>query len=218
MSEKSTKFTSSLGIKYPSHRDEPLKTGLRWLKGKRADDGAEGLWRIHDKLYDLNEFIQKHPGGAEWIELTQVLQPSSFYTCEIIDFQGTDITEAFETHHLTSIPEKLLQNLFIRRAKTPRNSPFTFKEGGFYKTMKRNIAKKLADVPKAPAERSKKIADFLLTTYIVLALMAAFWRSFTCGMLSGIFLSLTAIAAHNFFHQKDNFRMYYFNFTLLEYK
>jgi hypothetical protein len=86
MSEKSTKFTSSLGIKYPSHRDEPLKTGLRWLKGKRADDGAEGLWRIHDKLYDLNEFIQKHPGGAEWIELTQVLQPSSFYTCEIIDF------------------------------------------------------------------------------------------------------------------------------------
>jgi fatty acid desaturase len=202
MSEKSTKFTSSLGIKYPSHRDEPLKTGLRWLKGKRADDGAEGLWRIHDKLYDLNEFIQKHPGGAEWIELTQ----------------GTDITEAFETHHLTSIPKKLLQNLFIRPAKTPRNSPFTFKEGGFYKTMKRNIAKKLADVPKAPAERSKKIADFLLTTYIVLALMAAFWRSFTCGMLSGIFLSLTAIAAHNFFHQKDNFRMYYFNFTLLEYK
>lgn len=73
MTEKPTKFFSSLGIKYPTLRDNPLKTSFRWLEGKRADDGAEGLWRIHEGLYDLGDFIQKHPGGPEWLDLTQVL-------------------------------------------------------------------------------------------------------------------------------------------------
>mgnify|MGYP005985326649 CR=1 FL=1 len=73
MTVKATKFKSSLGINYPSLRDDPLRTGLRWLAGKRADDGAEGLWRIHDKLYELTDFIERHPGGPEWLELTKVL-------------------------------------------------------------------------------------------------------------------------------------------------
>lgn len=133
-------------------------------------------------------------------------------------FQGTDITEAFETHHLTSTPEKIIEKYFIRKAKTPRNSPFTFKEGDFYKTLKKNISAKLKAIPKEPAKRSKKIIDFLLFSYVSLALFAVIFKSFTCGMLSGIFLSLTAIAAHNFFHQKDNFRMYYFNFTLMDFR
>ncbi|XP_044252380.1 cytochrome b5-related protein-like [Tribolium madens] len=201
MTVKATRFSSSLGIKYPTLRDNLLKIGPRWLKGKRADDGAEGLWRVHDNLYDLSDFVRQHPGGAEWLQLTQ----------------GTDVTEAFETHHLTSTAEKLIEKYFIRKAKTRRNSPFTFKEGDFYKTLKKNIVEKLKEVPNEPAERSKRITDFLLFAYVSLALLAAIFRSFTFGMFSGIFLSLTAIAAHNFFHQKDNLRMYYFNFTLLEY-
>lgn len=36
------------------------------------DDGAEGLWRIHDKLCDLTKFIKQHAGGEEWLELTKV--------------------------------------------------------------------------------------------------------------------------------------------------
>ncbi|KAJ3646729.1 hypothetical protein Zmor_024304 [Zophobas morio] len=201
MTVKATKFKSSLGINYPSLRDDPLRTGLRWLAGKRADDGAEGLWRIHDKLYELTDFIERHPGGPEWLELTK----------------GTDITEAFETHHLTVAPENMLNKFYIRDAKSPRNSPFTFKNDGFYRKLKTNITKKLAEIPKRPADRSKTIADLLVASYIGLALLAVIWKSFTCGMLSGIFLSLTCIAAHNFFHQKDNIRMYYFNFTLMDY-
>jgi hypothetical protein len=44
----------------------------RWIEGKRKDDYAEGLWRVHDKLYDLTEFIVKHPGGKYWLEITEV--------------------------------------------------------------------------------------------------------------------------------------------------
>jgi Cytochrome b5-like Heme/Steroid binding domain len=58
--------------KYPSKRDLSIKGCWRWLESRRADDGAEGLWRVHDKLYDMKEFINKHPGGKEWLILTEV--------------------------------------------------------------------------------------------------------------------------------------------------
>lgn len=45
----------------------------RWLESRRQDDNAEGLWRVHDTLYDLTDFISLHPGGADWIKLTKVI-------------------------------------------------------------------------------------------------------------------------------------------------
>lgn len=59
-------------LKYPSLRDEGLRHPVQWLEGKSMDDGAEGIWRVHDGLYDLTDFIDKHPGGAEWLELSKV--------------------------------------------------------------------------------------------------------------------------------------------------
>ena len=65
---------SSIVNKYPSFIKLPhhKKTGLNWLEGRRADDGAEGLWRIFDKLYDVSDFVDKHPGGKEWLTMTKV--------------------------------------------------------------------------------------------------------------------------------------------------
>lgn len=45
----------------------------RWMQSRQQDDNAEGLWRVHDTLYDLTEFINWHPGGRDWIELTKVI-------------------------------------------------------------------------------------------------------------------------------------------------
>jgi cytochrome b involved in lipid metabolism len=42
------------------------------------------LWIVENKLYDLTDFINKHPGGSSWLELTK----------------GQDITEHFIVHHL----------------------------------------------------------------------------------------------------------------------
>lgn len=69
--EKSEKFNSAV-VKYPKFRDDPINGCWKWLRSRREDDGAEGLWRVHDKLYDLNKFINAHPGGREWLELTEV--------------------------------------------------------------------------------------------------------------------------------------------------
>ena len=60
--------------KYPTYLKLPSyqKTRLSWLQSRMTDDGAEGLWRIHDKLYDLSDFAHEHPGGKEWLTLTKV--------------------------------------------------------------------------------------------------------------------------------------------------
>ena len=72
----------------PTGRNVVIKTASRWLKFKAKDDDiGPGLWRIHDGLYDLRDFVEKHPGGAEWISMTE----------------GQDITEAFEASHIRGL-------------------------------------------------------------------------------------------------------------------
>ena len=50
-------------VPYPSKRDVLHKSAATWTEGKRIDDGVGNYWRIHDKIYDLTNFINKHPGG-----------------------------------------------------------------------------------------------------------------------------------------------------------
>ncbi|XP_076274852.1 cytochrome b5-related isoform X2 [Rhynchophorus ferrugineus] len=192
-------FKSSLGIKYPSMRDHVLHSGIKWLEGRSDDDGAEGLWRIHDNLYDLTNFIKTHPGGRDWIELTK----------------GTDITEAFESHHLSDKAEQLLPKYYVRKARTKRNFPWTFHEDGFYKSLKRNIVKELERLPQKSITKSKVLTDSLMVFYFSLFLISVYFKSFLCGILSGLCLGLLTVAAHNYFHQKDNFRRFYFDFSMM---
>ena len=54
--------------KYPTNRDISFaeKSITKWLEGKVIDDDLPGpYWRIHNKLYDLSEFSDKHPGGKK---------------------------------------------------------------------------------------------------------------------------------------------------------
>ena len=45
----------------------------RWLNGKVEDDniGDVNLWRVHNDLYDFSAFVDRHPGGPEWLQLTR---------------------------------------------------------------------------------------------------------------------------------------------------
>lgn len=65
-------LVSSLGIKPVKQPDKILQSGEEWLQEKGLVDGAEGLWRIHDDLYDFTDFIKKHPGGPDWLKMTKV--------------------------------------------------------------------------------------------------------------------------------------------------
>lgn len=106
----------------------------RWLETKRDDDNVEdGLWRIRDTLYDLTDFILKHPGGPDWLNLTK----------------GHDITEAFITHHVSfDKMQPILAKYRVRDTMRPRNVKLTFHEDGFYMTLKRKVAAKLPELKK----------------------------------------------------------------------
>jgi hypothetical protein len=56
----------------PTYRKANIRTPDLWLKGKQIDDNADGLWRVHDGLYDFSTFIDNHPGGSDWLNYTKV--------------------------------------------------------------------------------------------------------------------------------------------------
>ncbi|OWR46060.1 hypothetical protein KGM_201044 [Danaus plexippus plexippus] len=194
-------------LKYPLFREEEPKSPQKWIKAKQIQDGAEGFWRIHDNIYDLTEFIPSHPGGSQWLSMTK----------------GTDITEAFETHHINSTAEALLPKYFIKKADTPRNSPFTFKEDGFYKTLKAKVVLKLKDIPGDVRKKSDNVTDFLFVCLVVAGPLCCWlWtKNLIYGAAATLILGLTlcalTICAHNYFHRADSWRMYLFNISGFSY-
>ncbi|XP_033340857.1 cytochrome b5-related [Megalopta genalis] len=184
-------------------RNKILRTPYSYLESRREVDGAEDLWRVGNGLYDLEKFIKFHPGGSEWIELTR----------------GTDITELFESHHLTDKPARVLSKYYIRDAVTPRSVPVTFEPNGFYKTFKGRALEALKDVDfHHPSLKSNVIADSLVITTLTLCMTAVSWQSYMLVAAAGTFLAWTTIIAHNFFHMRDNFRMYYFDLSVMSSK
>lgn len=193
---------STIANKYPTYRDDKLKGSKRWLDGKRIDDNAEGLWRIHDKLYDLTDFVKRHPGGAEWLKVTK----------------GIDITEQFEVNHITEVAEKILPKFYVREAKLPRNYKITFEENGFYKTLKRRVAAKLEFLDQSPAANSKFYCDFMLASTLLLSTIGSRDNNYLVASLAAVSLFLLTVISHNFIHQKDNWRMYTTNLSLMGFR
>lgn len=155
----------SVTRKFPSFRDSTARS-RKWMSSKRMDDNAEGLWRIHDKLYDLINFIQLHPGGADWLELTR----------------GTDITELFETHHIRAKTRLLLSNFYVRDAKRPRNCRITFCDDGFYQTLKAKVADYLATMA-VDIQAKRKTSDVNIQLIQRLAQQRSeSFRSFVCDV------------------------------------
>jgi hypothetical protein len=194
--------TSTIAHKYPTFRDDKFKSCKKWLDGKRIDDNAEGLWRVHDKLYDLTDFIAKHPGGADWLEVTK----------------GIDITEQFETHHIRDVAEKLLPKFYVRDAELPRNYKITFDKDDFYLTLKRRVASKLETLDSVAVLYSIFYCDLMFGLTVWLSILSAYKNDFKIAMLAGAALCLLALIAHNFIHQKNNWRMYLTNFSMLTFR
>lgn len=87
---------STLGIVPPPRRANNQTVDM-WLEDKVATDRAEGLWRVHDGLYDLTDFIDKHPGGSEWLELSKVSLKVNTNQCSVgtIAFLGVGHYRSF---------------------------------------------------------------------------------------------------------------------------
>lgn len=190
--------------KYPHKRETPLPTAYDWLNGKQVDDNIGGLhlWRIHDDLYDLSCF--QHPGGQSFLELSK----------------GTDVTELFESCHPNIEKARaLLPKYFVRKATGKRNTAsFTFKPNGFYATLRARAWKIISQHGPGPTSEILMVHDSLLCLFLCSMLLMTSHRSLDQYWMlfagtSGLLLALLANCAHNFFHQRDNWRMYSFDLT-----
>ncbi|KAJ9587922.1 hypothetical protein L9F63_018648 [Diploptera punctata] len=185
--------------KSPTYRESNVRTAALWLKGKRTDDNIGSLWRVHDSLYDFTSFIHKHPGGSDWLNFTK----------------GTDITEAFESHHIKESVQNYLKQYYVKPASGPRFSPYTFHEDGFYKTLKRKALPIAANIPTGPALRSKIWIDLVMLVDLSFAVLAAATSSYLLGFVAGFIMTFLVMGAHNFLHLRDNFRMYYLDISFM---
>uniref|UniRef100_A0A6M2DY45 Putative delta 6-fatty acid desaturase/delta-8 sphingolipid desaturase n=1 Tax=Xenopsylla cheopis TaxID=163159 RepID=A0A6M2DY45_XENCH len=71
-------------------------------------------------------------------------------------------------------------------------------------------------VPKQECFKTKLILDMLLL-FTFIAAIISIYNKFAV-VLSGLLLTWTCVAAHNFFHQKNNWRMYTFNLSFMNYR
>lgn len=201
-SEKKIKELDGFRV-YPSFRDHPLKTAAMWLKGRRTDDDIGDFWRVHDKLYDLTDFMGRHPGGRQWLEVTR----------------GTDITEAFESSHINPSTKNILDRYYVKEANSSRVSPFTFHPDGFYSILKSRVHDKLSELSAEEKSTGRrrviKVQNILLFSFGSLFLLSALLGSYWLAALAGFALFLNINCAHNFYHQRNSWRMYAWDLGLL---
>lgn len=157
---------------------------------------------------------------VEWtIKLVSLLRPCSF---DFIFFQGTDITEAFESHHISSEPEEILERYFVGDSKEQRNYFFTYDENGFYRTLKKRVADKLKSIDRSITWKSKFIHDInLLALFVATIIMSRSddqIKFVISTLLAAQFLAWSANFSHNFAHQADNWRMYTANISLITWR
>ena len=100
-----------------------------WLKDKARHDQVDGgLWRVHDKIYDLTPFLDSHPGGAHWLSRTQ----------------GQDITDYYETHHIdTDKTNAILAKYFVADQKNHPPTGFEFSSNNLYGRIKQKVREAL---------------------------------------------------------------------------
>lgn len=112
----------------------------------------------------------------------------------------------------------MLSKFYIRDAALPRNYNLTFDDAGFYRTLKRKVAAKIDSVDRTPVKISNAISDLMLGLVFGSAVLAVKDNNVYLSLLSGVFLLWMLVIAHNYFHQKNNWRMLCFNLTLLNYR
>ncbi len=109
----------------------------------------------------------------------------------------------------------LLAKYYVRSCgDQPRYSPFTFHEDGFYKTLKRRVTPILKRVGTGPTRKMKLILDGLALTYNLMVVAYLCTGRMPFAVAAGLVLGMTSSAAHNFFHQADNWHSYYFDLSV----
>jgi fatty acid desaturase len=132
------------------------------------------LWVIHGQYYDLTEWIPKHPGGSETLNLAR----------------GRDCTELFESVHALST-----QNIHALLQKYKVDTPegyeapqdlFTWEKNGFYDVVKKRVKEHFAN--------RKYDHKATVLCWLKIALIAFLWLSIAYVALATGSLALLVLS------------------------
>ena len=123
---------------------------------------------------------------------------------------------------MTERPSQLLSKYYIRDAVKPRNYKITYANDGFYKTLKKRVNEKMKTIDKKPLETSKFYCDLMLFLMAATAILSVnaptLFTAVLIATISGVCLMSMSIISHNFVHQKNNWRMYLLNVSLMSWR
>ncbi|KAB7503621.1 Cytochrome b5-related protein, partial [Armadillidium nasatum] len=96
-----------------------------------------------------------------------------------------DITESFECSHFTQLPENLLKKFYVKDITTPRTTAFTFKDDGFFRTLKRKVKPIWEkNSGSAPTVQMKFIIDSLMTGFFIFMFSAARFNNYYFALIA----------------------------------
>eukprot|EP01110_Echinostelium_bisporum_P001126 TRINITY_DN12724_c0_g1_i1.p1 TRINITY_DN12724_c0_g1~~TRINITY_DN12724_c0_g1_i1.p1 ORF type:complete len:474 (+),score=177.29 TRINITY_DN12724_c0_g1_i1:106-1527(+) len=110
-------------------------TSCTWEELARHNTKEDCWISVDGKIYDVTEWIPKHPGGEDLLCLSA----------------GRDCTNLFESYHLTNKPAAILEKYCIGSIKDHELPKYTVKSN-FYATLKQRIVKKLEDAKVDPQQ------------------------------------------------------------------
>lgn len=188
------------------HRNNFLDKSVEiWNSDKRFADkilyGVEPqYWSFKNKMYDLSNFIDQHPGGTHWLKMTQ----------------GTDITDFVQIHHLDIEKiEEILKIYYVKDCeKKPEFLRFEWLEDSLFNSIRTRIlkefkAKGTSASLLARAQYFLLIFIFLCSFYLLFLTQSPIFAVIT-GLLC---LSMLGIG-HNFIHQKPSLFRFCADLTL----
>jgi predicted heme/steroid binding protein len=153
------------------------KTEHTWQEVARHNT-AESAWVIvRGKVYDITNFLSKHPGGREMLLLSA----------------GRDCTDLFQCYHaFTDKPEKVLEKYEIGVAVGPPEFvPFAPDTTGFWNTLRGRVA----DHFKRTRQNPKSAVGGALRMLPVIALLVYCWLVMNRQLLPDVSMVMRAIAA-----------------------
>eukprot|EP00730_Choanoeca_flexa_P016095 TRINITY_DN7539_c0_g1_i2.p1 TRINITY_DN7539_c0_g1~~TRINITY_DN7539_c0_g1_i2.p1 ORF type:complete len:446 (+),score=84.13 TRINITY_DN7539_c0_g1_i2:51-1388(+) len=170
-------------------------TPEQWLEEKNQRDRALAdipthLWQVHDRLYDLTPYLDKHPGGRHWLERTQ----------------GSDITVFFETHHLNIAKVRAILSKYRvspSQGHSQDAQAYTWKQGDFYDTVRAKAAEVLRNTGTGPTSEMLFLSWSAVAIFAASFVLTAISGSYLAAIFTGITLLVMMGIGHNFLHQQD---------------
>ena len=192
-------------------------------------------WVVHNKVYDLRSYMDKHPGGRAFLELTQ----------------GMDVTVLFESHHVDGPKvEAVLKKFYVRDCKPPPTAAgngghggrrakkitattaaseqhqeeapceedFSYKQGDFFQTFKRKAATALAGRAHGPTLGMRVIVWAVLLSWLASFVGCCLSSSYLPPLLAGFLLHVLIGIGHNGMHTGTTWWKYLMDLSLFSSK